>query len=122
MSRMATELVVIAREMLAKATPENLMRADSNIYSISSYVEDELRRDGIDFRDVHIGQPMGSIHEVNIRVQLRRRNQYDEDRVSVFNACYAGFNKWAAKFGVGDVGYKQVGVYPRELGIWIQYD
>ena len=122
MNNVANELAMIARVLMSKSSPDNLSAARRDVHSLVPLVESELLKDDVNYKDVRVGEPMGSVNEFSIHVVLALKSQFDDDRVLVFNACYNAFLKWAAKHHIQEADYKQMGSYPMELGIWMKYE
>ena len=83
-------------------------------------IEKELRQAEVDFKDVDVQKNFAG--KFNIRVKLRRKDQFDTDRIQVFNACYHATEWLAKKYDVKTVDYVQVGSRPLTLGITIGFE
>lgn len=83
-------------------------------------IEKKLRQAEVDFKDVDVQKNFAG--KFNIRVKLQRKDQFDTDRILVFNACDHAAEWLAKKYGVKTVGYTQVGSRPLTLGITIGFE
>jgi hypothetical protein len=94
--------------------------AEDDVSFLEGAVERALRKEGVEYRRVDVGRPIGGWHEANIRVELRRLPR-DDEMLMVFNSCYAGFQEWAAKHGLLEASYKQTKSGPRTYGVSVGY-